>query len=129
VVIPTNKPTVWHDNNTSFTVELFGNTWSRQARRARQHTQSTNPSIHSLSMNQHHSMVDPVLIVRGTIEQTPLSSSWSVKAKETQVTVQLRLDWLQGTDRQLFDSFAAHVFTQIRRHINKQSINVDNKYQ
>ncbi|KAI8050199.1 hypothetical protein BDF22DRAFT_778014 [Syncephalis plumigaleata] len=120
-IVTTNDALTWHDDNTSFTIKLPRKTWSREERRGRRGRRIIRPNPYTLTRDRPRPRVegDPMIIVRGTIEYISLAASLVKKTKGAHTILQLRLNWIHGTNRQLFNSFAAHVFTQIRSHINK----------
>ena len=107
----TNPGSVGTDSVASSTlktlfVEAEGNTWSRSARRSRRRIDS--PTISPASSNRQPTLSCSVRVIET-----------SDQAAEGQSLV-LEIQWLYGTDRTLFDSFASHLWRKVGDDLQNQ---------
>lgn len=89
-------------------MEAEGNTWSRSARRTRRRIDSSaNP--------QTSSTRQPALTCSVRVIERPISEA-------TGPSLALEFQWLYGTDRTLFESFASHVWRKVGDDVQNENI-------
>jgi hypothetical protein len=106
----TNPGSICNDVSSSTLRTLFveaeGNTWSRSARRSRRR-------IDSSTISPASSTRQPTLTCSVRVIET------SDQAAEGQSLV-LEIQWLYGTDRTLFESFASHLWRKVGDDLQNQ---------
>ncbi|RKP06618.1 hypothetical protein THASP1DRAFT_31568 [Thamnocephalis sphaerospora] len=106
----------WQPDKHTFTGSAACDTWSRRARRARQHALQhgqDKTNVSKIATPPSPSLLPPLLQFLGRI--TPATNHTASHVPPPSNSSQLQLTWKKGHDRRLFDTLAAHIFTRMRQ--------------